>query len=130
MVDSQHFVFVAQSASPLRGSFRNLTSQYDVTVSNDTMESYLPYFGRAYTAPITPSESGLNFTSTNFSYEVTPGKKNAWVVSIKPKDRQDVQQYLFTIYDNGSANLNVTSVSRDAIYFLGYIQKTGRKKEK
>src|SRR5664279_4274207 len=54
MVDSQHFVFVAQTASPLRGGFRNLTSIYDVRVRKDTLVSYLPYFGRAYIAPIDP----------------------------------------------------------------------------
>ena len=130
MVDSQHFVFVAQSVTPLRGRFRNLTSEYDVRVSKDTLISYLPYFGRAYTAPLDPSETGLNFTSTNFSYSVAPGKKKSWTITIKPKDYRDVQQFLFTVYDNGSASLNVTSVSRDPISFLGYIEKEKTKKNK
>ena len=130
MVDSQHFVFVAQSVTPLRGRFRNLTSLYDVRVSKDTMVSYLPYFGRAYTAPLDPSEGGLNFTSTNFSYSVAPGKKKSWTLTIKPKDYRDVQQFLFTIYDNGSASLNVNSISRDAISFIGYIKKDENKKNK
>src|SRR5450432_3576138 len=72
MVDTQHFLFVAQSVTPLRGQFRNLTSSYDVSISKDTMVCYLPYFGRAYSAPIDPSKGALNFTSTNFSYSVTP----------------------------------------------------------
>jgi hypothetical protein len=123
LVDSQHFVFVAQSVTPLRGSFHNLTSLYDVSITKDTLVSYLPYFGRAYTAPLNPSESGLNFTSTNFLYSATPHKKSGWDVIIKPKDKTDVQQFLFTIYDNGSANLNVISTSRDPISFNGYIKK-------
>ena len=123
MLDSQHFVFVAQSVTPLRGRFRNLTSEYDVILSKDRMASYLPYFGRATVAPLNPSESALDFTSTNFSYSVTPRKKSGWDVVIKPKDKTDIQQYLFTIYDNGSASLNVTSISRDPISFLGYIKK-------
>ena len=128
MVDSQHFIFVAQSVTPLRGQFRNLTSLYDVKISKDTMVSYLPYFGRAYIAPLNPSEAGLDFTSTNFSYSASPHKKNGWDVMIKPKDKTDVQQYLFTIYDNGSANLNVTSSSRDPISFNGYIKEETKKK--
>lgn len=129
MVDSQHFVFVAQSVTPLKGGFRNLTSSYDVSISKDTIISYLPYFGRAYSAPLDPSQGGLNFTSTNFSYSVTPHKKDGWNVSIQPKDNTGIQQLLFTIYDNGSANLNVTSTSRDPISFDGYI-KTEEKKKK
>ncbi|MEP6951534.1 MAG: DUF4251 domain-containing protein [Ginsengibacter sp.] len=130
MVDSQHFVFVAQSVSPLRGRFRNLTSSYDVNISKDTMICYLPYFGRAYSAPIDPSSGGLDFTSTNFSYSVTPHKKDGWNVMIKPKDNTNVQQLLFTIFDNGSASLNVTSTSRDPISFNGHIEKEQKKKKK
>lgn len=130
MVDSQHFVFVAQSVTPLRGQFRSLTSSYDITISKDTMVSYLPYFGRAYSAPIDPSKAALNFTSTSFSYSVTAHKKNGWNVVVKPKDNTDIQQLLFTIFDNGSASLNVTSTSRDPISFNGYIQKEERKKKK
>ncbi len=96
---------------------------YDVTVSRDTLISHLPYFGRAYTAPLNPSESGLDFTSTNFSYTVTPHKKSGWDVVVKPKDNTSVQQFSFTIYTNGTASLNVISTSRDAISFNGYIQK-------
>ncbi len=122
MLDSQHFVFEAQSVSPFRGRFRNLTSLFDVTIKKDSMESYLPYFGRAYVAPINPSKSDLDFTSTNFSYSVTPHKKSGWDVIIKPKDKTDIQQFIFTIYDNGTANLNVISTSRDPISFNGDIK--------
>ncbi len=123
MIDSQHFVFEAQSVNPLRGRFRNLTSLYEVRVNKDSLISYLPFFGRAYNPQYNPTGSALDFTSTNFSYTVTPYKKNGWNVIIKPKDKNDIEQYFFTIYDNGTASLNVTSYSRDAISFNGYIQK-------
>jgi len=122
MVDSQNFVFEAQSVTPLRGNFRNLTSSYDVTVTKDTLISYLPYFGRAYNPPINQTQSALDFTSTNFSYSVSPHKKNGWDIVIKPKDKTEIQQYLFTVFDNGNASLNVTSSSRDAITFNGYVR--------
>ncbi len=130
MVDSQRFVFVAQSVTPLRGGFRNITSDYDVTISKDTMVSYLPYFGRATVAPLDPAESALSFTSTNFSYTVTPRKKNGWDVAVKPYDKTDIQQFLFTIFDNGTASLNVTSIARDNISFSGYIKKAEKKRKK
>lgn len=93
MIDSQHFVFEAQSVSPLRGNFRNLTSSYDVTVTKDTLLSYLPYFGRAYHPQYNPTKLSLDFTSTSFSYLVSPHKKNGWDIIIKPKDNSDIQQY-------------------------------------
>lgn len=122
MIDSRHFIFVAETVNPVRGRFRNLTSRYDVTLSSDSLISYLPYFGRAYTAPIDPSQGGIQFTSTDFSYEVTHDKSDKWDVVIKPKDRQDVQQLNFAIFENGTASLNVTSNSRDPISFNGHLQ--------
>src|SRR6266487_6699890 len=56
IVDAKNFVFVAQTVSPMSGRTRQLTSYYDLEVLKDTIVSTLPYFGRAYTAPINPSE--------------------------------------------------------------------------
>ncbi len=122
-VATRHFIFVAESVNPLRGRFRNLTSRYDVKVSPDTLTSFLPYFGRAFSATIGSTEGGIKFTSTAFSYEVKPGKKDQWDLVIKPKDQQDVQQLNFTVFGNGSASLTVTSTSRDPISFGGHLEK-------
>jgi hypothetical protein len=59
MVDSSQFVFVAERVTPLRGSTRYLTSRYDVIVKKDSLDCELPYFGRAYQAPIDPSKGGI-----------------------------------------------------------------------
>lgn len=123
MLDSQRFVFHAETVTPLRGGFRNLTSPYDVTVTKDTLRSYLPYFGRAYNPPLNPTESVLDFTSIDFSYTVSPYKKKGWNVIIKPGDKTDVRQYSFTVFANGSANLSVIPNSSDAISFGGHIEK-------
>lgn len=124
MVNNKDFIFVAERVNPLRGRSRSLTSEYDVTVKKDSLVSYLPYFGRAYQAPLNPSEGGIQFTFTNFSYDVNPAKNNSWNVVIKPKDYQEVQQFSFSIFDNGSATLNVTNTNKDPISFYGHVKKT------
>ncbi len=86
LVDSQNFVFVPQSVLPLRGTTRQLTSYYDITVSKDSLVSYLPYFGRSYAAPHDPTNIGFNFTSTKFEYTKTATKKGGWDILIKSKD--------------------------------------------
>lgn len=123
MVNNKNFVFVAEQVNPLRGRSRQLTSEYDVTLKNDSLVSYLPYFGRAYQAPMDPSQGGIQFTSTNFSYAANPNKKGGWIVNIIPKDYQAVQQFTFTIFENGNATLNVTNTNRDPISFNGRIRK-------
>ena len=123
MVNSKNFTFVAEQVNPLRGRSRQLTSEYDVTLKNDSLVSYLPYFGRAYQAPMDPSQGGIQFTSTNFSYAANPNKKGGWMVNIIPKDYQPVQQMTFTIFENGNASLNVTSTSKDPISFNGHVRR-------
>lgn len=123
MVNSSQFVFVADRVNPLRGRTHNLTSRYTVEVKKDTVNSFLPFFGRATQAPMDPSKGGIQFISTKFSYDVVERKEGQWNVTIKPNDNTSVQQMFFNIFSNGSASLNVTSTYRDPISFSGHIEK-------
>jgi hypothetical protein len=121
LVESQDYVFKAQTALPMSGRTRNLTTDYDLQVSKASVVSYLPYFGRAYVAPMDATKSALDFTSNDFSYTTTPGKKEGWTVTIKPKDYKEVQQMTLSISSDGYATLQVTSTNRQAISFNGVI---------
>lgn len=121
MVEAQNYVFKAQTALPSSGRSRQLNTDFDLRISKDTIVSYLPYFGRAYTAPLNPSEGPLNFTTTSFDYKVTNRKKGGWDIVITPKDLQDPRQMALSVFDNGSASLTVTSNNRQPIAFNGYI---------
>lgn len=123
MINTHRFTFVAERVNPLRGSSRPLTSNYDAEVRGDTLICYLPYFGRAYQAPIHPEKGGLDFTSHSFSYNVTLKNKDEWQVYIEPKDNRDVQQLYFQIFGNGTASLNVVNNNRDPISFYGHVKK-------
>ncbi|MRG45113.1 DUF4251 domain-containing protein [Chitinophaga sp. SYP-B3965] len=131
LISNRNYVFQAQTVFPMSGRTRQITGEgYDVTVSKDTVNSYLPYFGRAYSAPIDPSKSGLQFISKNFEYTEAPGKKGGWDITIKPKDIQDVQQLFLSVSTDGYASLQVTSTNRQAISFNGTIvEKRVRKKK-
>lgn len=121
MVESQNYTFKAQTALPLGLRIRQLTSDYDLKVTKESIISYLPYFGRAYTAPIDPTKGGIQFTSKDFDYTLTPGKKDGWTVVIKPKDYRDVQQMTLSISSEGYTQLQVTSTNRQPISFNGQI---------
>ena len=114
----------------MSGRTRQLTSDYDVKVTKAQVVSYLPYFGRAYSAPIDPSQGGIQFTSKDFDYTTTPRKKGGWDIQLKPKDYRDVQQMSLSITEDGYASLQVTSTNRQLISFTGYITaiKTPKKK--
>lgn len=121
LIENKNFVFVAQSASPTGAPLRQLSYGFDLSVLGDSVVSYLPYFGRAYSAPMDPTDGGFRFTSTNFDYTVTDRKKGGWDIIIKPKDAKDVREMALTTFDNGSSTLRVMSNNRQPISFNGYI---------
>ncbi|MBC7828583.1 MAG: DUF4251 domain-containing protein [Chitinophagaceae bacterium] len=121
MIDAQRYVFKAQSVHPSRGRVVQLTSEYDLSVSGDTVRSYLPYFGRAYSAPLDGRGGGIDFLSRDFEYNQKERKKGGWDISIKPRDINDVRELFLTVFDNGTASLRVSSSNREPISFNGYL---------
>ena len=122
-VETKNFVFKAESVTPQRSRMRQLTPEYDVVLTPDSIISFLPYFGRAFTAPINPSEGGIKFTSTHFDYTFSQKKKNRWEIVIKPKDVSDVRELYLSIFNNGRASLGVNSSNRESISFNGIVRE-------
>jgi hypothetical protein len=121
IVEVRQFVFHAQTALPTTGASRQLTSEYDLTVTKNSVVSYLPFFGRAYSLPYGSTEGGFNFTSTKFDYSSTNRKKGGWEISIKPKDIADFREFSLTLSENGYGTLQVITNNRQPISFTGYI---------
>lgn len=121
LISSGRYVFRARSAQSMGGHTRHLTSEYTLTVMPDTVVAFLPYFGRAYSAPMDPTKGGIQFTSTRFTNKTDAGKKGGWSVTITPNDVRDVQRLNLTVSTEGYATLNVTSTQRQPISFTGII---------
>ena len=129
MIIEKNFVFKAQTVQPTAPTVsRQLTSDYDVKVSADTIITFLPYFGRTFTAPLDPTKGGIQFTSTKFEYATSERKKGGWEITIKPQDTQDARLLLMTVSENGYASLQVLSNNRQPISFNGYIDEKKSKR--
>src|SRR6187549_524274 len=87
LIDSKRFVFIAESVTPQRGGLKILSTEYTLTVSPDTIVCDLPYYGRAYVAPMNTAEAGIKFTSMKFEYTVKDKKKKGWNINIKTTDQ-------------------------------------------
>ena len=105
------------SAHPTGGAPINLSSPYSLKVNGDTVVSYLPFFGRAYSVPYGGGK-GLNFTGKVISYETSRNKKE---YNIKMGVDSDEDQYIYYIdvYENGRAVILVASKNRSNITFYG-----------
>jgi len=129
LVDSKNFTFMAQYADPLGGGHRYLTSDYDVVIKPDSVNSYLPYFGRVtFDPPIYPTQDGIMFKSTKFGYQTTVKKNGMYLITITPTDAKYIQKLYLTVSPNGYASLQVTITNRDAISYDGFVTATPSKK--
>ena len=122
MVNAKDFAFRASQMLPSGGRSRMLNESYLFTVKPQEVVADLPYAGRAFTTTPGSSDGGMRFTSRDFSYQQATGKKNGWVITINPKDQNDIRECLLTVYANGNADLSITSNSRQLIRYSGYLQ--------
>lgn len=120
MIDSKHFIFKVQTIFPTGLISRQSTGEYDLRLAEDSLISYLPYFGRAYSAP-PPDDQGYNFTSTEFQYSTKATKKGGWEILIRPNDIRDFREFSITISENGYGTLRALSNNRQPISYSGYI---------
>ncbi len=122
MVAAKKYVFNVQSVTPMKGGARQQTPGFTLKVSADTIKADLPYFGRVYQAPVNPSDGGIKFVSTNFTYTEKPRKKGGWDITIVPKDNRDVQDIYLTISTDGYTTVNVNCTDRQPISYYGYLE--------
>jgi hypothetical protein len=120
-VQSQEYVFTAESVSPASGRNMPLTPGYDLVVTQKAVIATLPYFGRAYSVPIDPAAAGIRFTSKKFRYSAATNARGEVDILIEPEDVVGVQQLRLNISSVGHATLQVTSRDRQAITFYGSI---------
>lgn len=143
IINAQQYVFVATTAYPMNvtdmnavlsrmpgansagGSIILTGSNYDLRVTKDSLETFLPYYGRSYVARIGDNEGGIKFKSKDFSYKLDTRKKGGWVITMKPKDVKDKynSNYILTltVTTAGYASLTVTSNNQQPINFSGYL---------
>ncbi len=121
LVESKNFVFKARTANPMGARSVNLTTEYDVTIQNDSVYCYLPYYGRAYSAAY-GGESPMNFQLPVNDYSMEKTKKG-YDVKFTVKRGTDRIDFSFRIMETGSTTLQVNSTNRQSIAYFGNIEK-------
>lgn len=122
LVESQNYAFSAETVLPMGGMTGQLaTGYYDVKITKESVISYLPFFGNGYSVPDDDAKGGIKFTSKDFDYIQSDGKKGGWKIVIKPKDTREVQQMTLNISSEGYTTMQVISSQRQPISFYGSI---------
>ena len=122
-IESKRYTFIANNAIPMGGSTKQLTSEYDLRITPDSVISFLPYFGEAhFGVPYGSTDLGIKFTSVKFDYKATQKKNGGWEIIIEPKDVRYLQSMTLFISSDGYGSLAVNSVNRNNISFDGYLK--------
>lgn len=118
LITSGKYKIDVNRALPARGRSVMLTSPYSVEIRNDSVISYLPYYGRAYSIPYGGGE-GLNFKAPITDYQVDRDKKGTAKIKFSTQSREDKFDFTIDVFSNGSSTIFVNMQNRQSISFNG-----------
>lgn len=118
LANRQYTIDIERAQPQVPVSDITLTSSYSVTVTGDTLKSDLPFIGRAYSIPY-GGGNGLRFKAPITNYTMDNSHKDRHTIYIDAADIEDTYRYIITLFDNGSASINVMPRKRSSIEFTG-----------
>lgn len=121
MIDARNFKINVSMMNALRGYTRPVTPEFYLRVSGDSLFSYLPYLGRAYSVPYGGGK-GLNFDSTIDGFDVKRKKDGCTSIVLTTRNEEDSYKYRINIFDNGHVDISVIPQRRDQISFEGDVE--------
>lgn len=128
LVNSRKFVFRAGRAEPSRGSSIDLTTNPNyVNFDPDLVESYLPFFGRAYSGLGYNSRAGLHFRGKPEIFTVEK-KKKTWEITVAVRDETDNYRLYLSVTPQGFGSLSVSSNNLETISYTGQIHAPDEEK--
>lgn len=118
LIVSENYKIDVRTALPMRGRSIPLSSPYSLEIRNDSVISYLPYFGRAYSIPYGGGD-GLNFRAPLKEYSMEMDKKGNAVIKFTARNPEDRYEYRAKVYSDGTASIDVNMTNRQSISFQG-----------
>ena len=117
---SRHYTINVTTAHPLGFPSISLSTPYTLEVRGDSIISYLPYFGTAYSVPYGGGKA-LNFTGRITKYEELLRKHGEHDITMEVYNEEDIYVYILSVFESGSTSITVRSRQRAEISFLGNV---------
>ncbi len=127
LIESKSFVFDARTAFSATMGNVIITYPYNVKVNEDSIYSFLPYYGRAYNVEYGSTESPMVFNLPIEELTIAKKTKKGYEVNLKVKKGMDYIDFYFDISETGLTTLTVNSSNREAITYFGDL--TAKKEE-
>lgn len=121
IVRSKNFVFKAETVNGVNSRTKNLTTDFGVEVRNDSVFSYMPYYGNTYARDYTSyANSPMGFIQPIDSYSMQKTNKG-YLVDIDVTNKHDVINLKFHINKDGETTLSANSINRSSVSYTGFI---------
>ena len=114
----RHYKISVDHMYPMKGGSKSVSPSYSVEVRNDSLFSYLPFFGRAYQVPYGGGK-GLNFSERIGSYRESLVKNGRRHIEINVRNDEDSYLYVIEVFDNGNSDIEVQAQQRERISYSG-----------
>lgn len=123
LLESGEFRFVARSARSSLGNFNNLSSNYDLVFDSLNIKAFLPYYGRAFSAPYN-NEGGVKFDLKADKIEKHwDKKKKRYMVATEVSDTRDSYSIHMAASLSGYADVQINFRNRELISYYGTIER-------
>ena len=119
-LDARQFEIIVDHMLPRRGASQSITSHYFIRVDGTHFRSSLPYIGVAYSLPYGGGK-GLTFESEIEEYAENTSRHDRRTIVFTTDNEEDYFVYRLTVFNNGRADLEVSSRNREAISYRGFL---------
>jgi hypothetical protein len=121
IVESKNFIFKAKTVNPANTTTKTLTSDFGIEIRNDSIFSYMPYYGNTYSRDFASSNtSPMGFMQPIVTYDMEE-TKSGYDVHLKVQNVHDVIDLTFHISESGSTSVAASSINRQAVSYTGDI---------
>ncbi len=121
LINDKTWIFKVNTAVPLAGPAISVNGSFDVELVNDTVVSYLPFFGIGYLGDIGKNEGPFDFTKPIKNYSFKKEKK-VYRIKFEVINEKDYLTFFFDIGITGSTTLSINSRNRQTMSFYGIIE--------
>ncbi len=121
IIRSKNFVFKAETVNGVNTRTKTLTTDFGVEVRNDSVFSYMPYYGNNYSNDYaSQNKSPMGFIQPVDSYSMKRTNKG-YYIDIDVTNNHDVINLKFHINKDGEATLSANSINRSSVSYTGFI---------
>lgn len=119
LIEGGSYIYTVRSASPSGGRTIQITSEYILKAKDGKFETYLPYFGRAYSGAYGES-GGIEFNGEPEDLQISRNdSKNTITVKFTIQSDKDKYGVSLNVGSSGYGNLIISSQKRQSITYSG-----------